>query len=85
VRKKSNKMVMASHEPDFQNEEKDNWAAELIIAKKELVFRIEENEERTAELIITNKELRAFTYQEKNATIEIEYICPVNIIAFQFG
>ena len=77
-------MVLASHEPDFQNEEKDNWTAEMIIAKKELAFRIEEKEERTAELIITNKELRAFTYQEKNATIENEYICPAKIITFQF-
>jgi len=30
---------MASHEPTFQNEEKDNWAAELIITKKELAFQ----------------------------------------------
>jgi len=84
MRKKSNKMVLASHEPDFQNEKKDNWAAELFVVKKELAFQIEEKEEKTVELIIIDKELRAFTYQEKNATIENEYICPAKIITFQF-
>ena len=48
----------------FQNEEKENRAAELIIANKELAFQNEEKEKRAAELVVANKEL-AFQNEEK--------------------
>jgi signal transduction histidine kinase len=41
----------------FQNEEKENRAAELVIANKELAFQNEEKENRATELITTNNEL----------------------------
>ena len=48
----------------FQNQEKENRAAELLIANKELAFQNQEKENRAAELIIANKEL-AFQNIEK--------------------
>jgi signal transduction histidine kinase len=53
-----------TRELDFQNGEKEVWAAELLIANKELAFQNEEKEKRAAELLIANKEL-AFQNEEK--------------------
>jgi len=48
---------MANKELLYQNEEKENRAAELIIANKELGFQNVERARRATELIIANKEL----------------------------
>ena len=48
----------------FQNDEKENRAAELVIANKELAFQNDEKENRAAELVIANKKL-AFQNDEK--------------------
>ena len=58
------KLSLANKELAFQNEEKENRAAELLIANKELAFQNEEKENRAAELLIANKEL-AFQNEEK--------------------
>lgn len=47
----------ANKELAFQNEEKENRAAELIIANEELAYQNIEKENRAAELIIANEEL----------------------------
>jgi PAS domain S-box-containing protein len=52
----------ANKELAFQNEEKENRAAELIIANEELAYQNIEKENRAAELIIANEELE---YQNK--------------------
>jgi len=52
------------NELDFQNEEKEKRAAELVIANKELAFQNEEKEKRAAELFIAIKEL-TFQNEEK--------------------
>ncbi|MDZ4807944.1 MAG: ATP-binding protein, partial [Bacteroidota bacterium] len=57
-------LVIANKELAFQNEEKENRAAEFIIANKKLVFQNQEKENRAAELVIANKEL-AFQNEEK--------------------
>jgi len=56
--------ILANEELAYQNEEKENRAAELAIANKELAFQNKEKENRASELIIANKEL-AFQNQEK--------------------
>ena len=56
--------MLASEELVYQNEEKENRAAELVIANKELSYQNDEKENRAAELVIANKEL-AFQNQEK--------------------
>ena len=56
--------MIANKELVFQNDEKENRAAELVIANKELAFQNEEKENRAAELVIANKEL-AFQNEEK--------------------
>ncbi|MEI6142130.1 MAG: PAS domain S-box protein [Mariniphaga sp.] len=50
-------LIIANKELVFQNQEKENRAAELIIANVELDFQNQEKEKRAAELIIANKEL----------------------------
>jgi len=57
-------LVLANKELAFQNEEKENRAAELVLANKELAFQNEEKENRAAELVLANKEL-AFQNEEK--------------------
>jgi signal transduction histidine kinase len=54
----------ADNRLNFQNEEKEKRAAELLIANKELTFQNQEKEKRAAELIIANLEL-AFQNEEK--------------------
>ncbi|MBA6381251.1 EAL domain-containing protein, partial [Colwellia sp. BRX10-1] len=49
--------IIANEELNFQNEEKEKRAAELIIANEELNFQNKEKEKRAAELVIANKEL----------------------------
>jgi light-regulated signal transduction histidine kinase (bacteriophytochrome) len=65
----------------FQNEEKEDRAAELIIANRELVFQNEEKEKRAAELIIANKEL-VFQNAEKEKRAA-ELIVANKELAFQ--
>jgi len=57
-------LIIANKELVFQNQEKENRAAELIIANLELDFQNQEKEKRAAELIVANKEL-VFQNQEK--------------------
>jgi PAS domain S-box-containing protein len=52
----------ANSELAFQNQEKENRAAELLIANEELEFQNQEKENRAAELLIANEEL---AYQNK--------------------
>ena len=59
-------LIVANKELVFQNQEKENRAAELIIANLELDFQNQEKEKRAAELIIANKEL-VFQNQEKES------------------
>jgi light-regulated signal transduction histidine kinase (bacteriophytochrome) len=61
---KPDKLIIATQEIVFQNEEREKRAAELFIANKELVFQNGEKEKRAAELIIANIEL-AFQNEEK--------------------
>ncbi|MBC6111303.1 ATP-binding protein [Pedobacter fastidiosus] len=53
----SDKLIIANKEIAFQNEEKENRAAELNIANKELLYQTSEKKNRAAELVIANKEL----------------------------
>ncbi|MBA6403733.1 EAL domain-containing protein [Colwellia sp. BRX10-5] len=57
-------MVIANEELNFQNEEKEKRAAELVIANEELNFQNKEKEKRATELVIANKEL-IFQNEEK--------------------
>ncbi|MDO8930459.1 MAG: ATP-binding protein, partial [Bacteroidota bacterium] len=66
---------------DFQNEEKEKRAAELIIANNELLFQNEEKEKRAAELNIANKEL-AFQNREKEKRAD-ELIIANKELAYQ--
>ncbi len=61
-------MIIANEELVFQNQEKENRAAELIIANEELAFQNQEKENRAAELIAANLELK------KAEEYQIEYI-----------
>ena len=63
--------MIANKELVFQNEEKENRAAELIIANKELVFQNEEKENRAAELVIANKELVFQNEEKENRAAEL--------------
>ena len=70
-KKKSDELLIANKELEFQkqekknraaelviaNKEKGNRAAELVIANKELLFQNKEKEKRAAELVIANEEL----------------------------
>jgi PAS domain S-box-containing protein len=56
-KKNKEKLEQLNEELAFQNDEKENRAAELIIANKELAFQNDEKEHRAAELITTNTEL----------------------------
>ena len=59
------KLVVKQSERSLkENEQKEDWVAELIIANKEIAFQIKEKSERAAELFIANKEL-AFQIGEK--------------------
>ncbi|RTY95136.1 ATP-binding protein [Flavobacterium sp. GT3R68] len=71
----------ANKELAFQNEEKENRAAELIIANKELAFQNDEKESRAAELVIANKEL-AFQNDEKESRAA-ELVIANKELAFQ--
>jgi PAS domain S-box-containing protein len=55
----------------FQNEEKEDRAAELIIANKELAYQNDEKENRAAELIIANKELAFQNDEKENRAAEL--------------
>jgi len=62
--KKTNELIIADKELDFQNVEKGKLAAELIIANKKLIFQNREKEKRADELMMANKEL-AYQNEEK--------------------
>ncbi|MBC7759462.1 MAG: PAS domain S-box protein, partial [Phormidesmis sp. FL-bin-119] len=55
----------------FQNDEKENRAAELVIANKELAFQNDEKENRAAELVIANKELAFQNDEKENRAAEL--------------
>ena len=57
-------LIIANKELVYENEEKEQRAAELVLANKELVYENEEKEQRAAELVLANKEL-AFQNEEK--------------------
>ncbi|MBU2060678.1 MAG: HAMP domain-containing histidine kinase, partial [Bacteroidetes bacterium] len=61
----------ANKELAFQNDEKENRAAELIIANKELAFQNDEKENRAAELVIANKELAFQNDEKENRAAEL--------------
>jgi diguanylate cyclase len=63
------KLLVATKEIAFQNEEKDKRAAELRIANKELAYQNEEKEKRASELRIANKEL-LYQNEEKEKRAE---------------
>jgi len=86
--KRAAELIIANKELAFQNEEKEERAAEkekraeeLIIANKELAFQNEEKEKRAAELIIANNEL-AFQNDEKEKRAA-ELIIANKELAFQ--
>jgi len=62
LKEKSDQIEAQNKELIFQNEEKEERAAELIIANKEQIFQSKEKDKRAAELIIADKEL---VYQNK--------------------
>ena len=55
----------------FQNEQKEDRAAELIVANKELAFQNEEKENRAAELVVANKELAFQNEQKEDRAAEL--------------
>jgi light-regulated signal transduction histidine kinase (bacteriophytochrome) len=71
--KNNNKDMLdiANQELAFQNEEKENRAAELVIANKELAFQNTEKENRAAELVIANKELAFQNAEKENRAAEL--------------
>ena len=58
-------------ELEFQNDEKEKRAAELIIANKELVFQNDEKEKRAAELIILTEVLKDQKEELRRANEEL--------------
>ncbi|MDP3916586.1 MAG: histidine kinase dimerization/phospho-acceptor domain-containing protein [Bacteroidota bacterium] len=67
----SGKYFEINKELDFQNEEKEKRAAELIIANKELAFQNREKEKRADELYIANKELIYQNQEKENRAAEL--------------
>ena len=55
----------------FQNQEKENRAAELVIANKELAYQNKEKENRAKELIVANKELAYQNNEKENRATEL--------------
>jgi PAS domain S-box-containing protein len=70
-KKNKEKLEQLNEELAFQNDEKENRAAELIIANKELAFQNDEKEHRAAELIIANKELAFQNDEKENRAAEL--------------
>jgi signal transduction histidine kinase len=70
-KKNKEKLEQLNKELAFQNDEKENRAAELIIANKELAFQNDEKENRAAELIIANKELAFQNDEKENRAAEL--------------
>jgi PAS domain S-box-containing protein len=70
-KKNKEKVAQLNDELAFQNDEKENRAAELIIANKELAFQNDEKENRAAELIIANKELAFQNDEKENRAAEL--------------
>lgn len=68
-------------EKQFQQDEKEKRAAELVIANQELAFQNDEKEKRAAELVIANKEL-AFQNKEKEKRAD-ELIIANKELSFQ--
>ena len=78
---RTEQLGIANKELAFQNDEKENRAAELVIANKELAFQNDEKENRASELAIANKEL-AFQNDEKENRAS-ELILANKELAFQ--
>jgi PAS domain S-box-containing protein len=70
-KKNIEKLEQLNEELAFQNNEKEDRAAELIIANKELAFQNNEKEDRAAELIIANKELAFQNDEKENRAAEL--------------
>jgi PAS domain S-box-containing protein len=70
-KKNKEKLEQLNEELAFQNDEKENRAAELIVANKELAFQNDEKENRAAELIIANKELAFQNDEKENRAAEL--------------
>ena len=64
-------MAIANRELIFQNQEKENRAAELAVANKELIFQNQEKENRAAELVIANEELIFQNQEKENRAAEL--------------
>ncbi|MEI7663923.1 MAG: PAS domain S-box protein, partial [Bacteroidota bacterium] len=65
-------LIIANSALIFQNEEKENRAAELKIANTELAFQNEEKENRAAELKIANTELAFQNEEKENRAAELK-------------
>ena len=61
----------ANIELAYQNEEKENRAAELVLANKELAYQNQEKENRAAELVIANKELALQVIEREKRASEL--------------
>ena len=55
----------------FQNQEKENRAAELAIANEELAYQNQEKENRATELVIANEELAYQNTEKENRATEL--------------
>ncbi len=64
-------MGIANKELAYQNDEKENRAAELKVANKELAFQNDEKERRASELGIANKELAYQNDEKENRAAEL--------------
>jgi signal transduction histidine kinase len=78
-------LIIANIELDFQDEEKEKRAAELIIALKELGYQDEEKGKRAAELIIANRELLVQKLEkERRAVAEAKKDEFFNVVSHEF-
>jgi len=78
-------LILANIELDFQDEEKEKRAAELIIALEELGFQDEEKAKRAAELIIANRQLVVQKLEkERRAAAEAKKDEFFNMVSHEF-
>jgi len=55
----------------YQNQEKENRAAELLVANYELAYQNQEKENRAAELLVANHELAYQNQEKENRAAEL--------------
>ena len=70
-KKAEEKLKKQNYQLDFQNEEKENRAAELFIANQELAYQNGEKEKRADELILANLELEFQNREKENRATEL--------------